>query len=52
MDACNGVLLQLFECIESLKCEVKKKMKVEGSRSRGTKVTQHFARENYGMIGR
>jgi hypothetical protein len=38
--SCNGHLLQLSECIELLKCEVKKKMNDEGGRSRGTKVTE------------
>jgi hypothetical protein len=27
MDRCNGLLLRLFECIESIKTEVKQKMK-------------------------
>jgi len=40
MDACNGLQLQLSECIESLKCEVKQKMKHEVSQSRRTKVTE------------
>src|ERR1700686_2401050 len=30
MDRCNGLLLRLIECIESLKCEVKQKMKRRG----------------------
>src|SRR5438067_13763146 len=41
--SCNGHLLQLSECIELLKCEVKKKMNDEGGRSRGTKVTEVFS---------
>ena len=30
MDRRNGLLLRLIECIESLKCEVKQKMKRRG----------------------
>jgi hypothetical protein len=40
MDQCNGRLLQLSECIELLKSEVKKKMKHEAGRIGGTKVTE------------
>jgi len=37
--SCNGLQLQLIECIESLKCEVKKKMMHESVTGDGTKVT-------------
>ncbi len=47
MDACNGLQLQLSECIESLKCEVKQKMKDEVGRSRGTKVIEVALAEDF-----
>jgi hypothetical protein len=47
MDACNGLQLQLSECIESLKCEVKQKMKGEVGRSRGTKVIEELSAEEF-----
>jgi len=39
MDERNGLLLRLFECIESIKSEVKQKMKHAKRWSRWTKVT-------------
>src|SRR5690242_1908899 len=38
--SCNGLQLQLIECIESLKCEVKKKMMHGDMLGGGTKVTE------------
>ena len=46
MDACNGLQLQLSECIESLKCEVKQKMKHEVGRRSGTKVIEEACAED------
>ena len=37
---CNGVLLQLIECIESIKSDVKKKMMLTRACDRYTKVTR------------
>jgi hypothetical protein len=49
--SCNGLQLQLIECIESLKCEVKKKMMHEDVTGDGTKVTGKHRRRNLRMPG-
>jgi hypothetical protein len=41
----NGRLLQLIECIESIKSDVKKKMMLTRACDPHTKVTRHRARE-------
>jgi len=38
MDGCNGRLLQLIECIESIKSDVKRKMMMKRARDPYTKV--------------
>jgi len=43
MDSCNGRLLQLIECIESMKSDVKRKMMV---RARVTYAPKSLAKEN------
>jgi hypothetical protein len=45
MEFCNGVLLQLIECIESTQNEVKRKMIETGARSVAPKSHERLARE-------
>jgi hypothetical protein len=47
MDYSNGRLLQLIECIESIKSDVKKKMMCSGTRDPHTKVTCALRRGKY-----
>ena len=42
MDLCNGRLLQLIECIESMKNDVKKKMMLHVACDACTKVTCEY----------
>jgi hypothetical protein len=45
MEFCNGILLQLFECIESTQNEVKRKMIEADARIDVPKSFQRIARE-------
>ena len=47
MDYSNGRLLQLIECIESIKSDVKKKMMYAGAFDRCTKVTIEHGEGNF-----
>jgi hypothetical protein len=45
MDSCNGQLLQLIDCIESMKSDVKEKMTVEEHSSHEPKSHQRDERD-------
>src|SRR6266853_3498971 len=44
---CNGAQLQLIECIESIKSDVKKKMRLSRACDRCTKVTRRRWRRSF-----
>ena len=45
MESCNGLLLQLFDCIESTHSEVKRKMSVRAWRNDAPKSLLSLARQ-------